>query len=152
MMKMMLLVVGVVIAAMSGVTVYQNLTPPNNLGLHHGRLAALASTPNGVSSMADNSDKRVEPLNFKADLKATQLAALRAFAHMPNNQIIERNERYVHAVFFSPRMGFRDDVELYFDQQNQVLHYRSQSRVGYSDMGVNKQRYQRFAELYAEAP
>ncbi|GGB06553.1 DUF1499 domain-containing protein [Agarivorans gilvus] len=149
---MLAAVVAIIILAVVAVMVYQNLTPPSQLGLHQGRLAALASTPNGVSTMAQDSDKSVAPLNFKADLKATQLAALRAFAHMPNNQIIERNERYVHAVFFSPRMGFRDDVELYFDQQNQVLHYRSQSRVGYSDMGVNRQRYQRFAELYAEAP
>jgi uncharacterized protein (DUF1499 family) len=149
---MLAAVVTIIIMAVVAVMVYQNLNPPSQLGLHQGRLAALASTPNGVSTMAKDSDKSVAPLNFKADLKATQLAALRAFAHMPNNQIIERNERYVHAVFFSPRMGFRDDVELYFDQQNQVLHYRSQSRVGYSDMGVNRQRYQRFAELYAEAP
>jgi len=149
---MLAAVVTIIILAVVAVMVYQNLTPPSQLGLHQGRLAALASTPNGVSTMAQDSDKSVAPLNFKADLKATQLATLRAFAHMPNNQIIKRNERYVHAVFFSPRMGFRDDVELYFDQQNQVLHYRSQSRVGYSDMGVNKQRYQRFAELYAEAP
>ncbi len=150
-MKMLAAVIAIVILAVVAVMVYQNLTPPSQLGLHKGRLADLASTPNGVSSMAEDSDKNVAPLNFKADLKTTQLAALGALAHMPNNQIIERNENYVHAVFFSPRMGFRDDVELYFDQQHQLLHYRSQSRVGYSDMGVNRQRYQRFAELYAEA-
>ncbi|GDY24940.1 DUF1499 domain-containing protein [Agarivorans sp. DSG3-1] len=141
----------IVVLAVGGFMTFKNLKEPSDLGLNAGRLAPLASSPNGVSSYAEEEDKKVAPLAFKADLKSTQLAALRAFAHMPNNKVVSRNGDYVHVVFFSPKVGYRDDVELYFDETNQLLHFRSQSRVGYSDMGINKLRYQEFAKLYSEA-
>jgi uncharacterized protein (DUF1499 family) len=31
-------------------------------------------------------------------------------------------------------------VEFHFDDQAQLIHVRSASRVGYSDMGVNRRR------------
>ncbi|MGY5450306.1 DUF1499 domain-containing protein [Agarivorans sp. MS3-6] len=150
-MKMLVWGLVIVLLVVPGAMVYKNLNTPDNLGLQNGRLAPLASSPNGVSSFAEEADKKVAALPFKADLKATQLAALRAFAHMPNNKVISRNGEYVHVVFFSPTVGYRDDVELLFDEANQQLHFRSQSRVGYSDMGINKQRYQEFVKLYNEA-
>ncbi|MEE1673872.1 DUF1499 domain-containing protein [Agarivorans aestuarii] len=140
----------VIVLVVLGFMVFKNLSTPSDLGLQSGRLAPLASSPNGVSSYAEG-EKKVAALPFKADLKSTQLAALRAFAHMPNNKVISRDEQYVHSVFFSPTVGYRDDVELHFDQAEHLVHFRSQSRVGYSDMGINNQRYQEFAKLYLEA-
>ncbi|WP_432467339.1 DUF1499 domain-containing protein [Agarivorans sp. Z349TD_8] len=115
-----------------------------------GHLAALASTPNGVSTEAQNESKKVAALPFKGDLKQTQLAALGALAKMGNNQVMLRNEVYVHTVFITAKLRFRDDVELYFDPRQQQVHFRSQSRVGYSDRGVNLARYRQFAKLYTE--
>jgi uncharacterized protein (DUF1499 family) len=37
-------------------------------------------------------------------------------------------------------MGFVDDVEFYLDETSQVIHVRSASRLGQSDLGVNRQR------------
>jgi len=37
-------------------------------------------------------------------------------------------------------MGFVDDVEFYLDQQNSVIQVRSASRLGESDLGVNRKR------------
>ena len=37
-------------------------------------------------------------------------------------------------------MGFVDDVEFYLDLQANVIQVRSASRLGQSDLGVNRQR------------
>jgi uncharacterized protein (DUF1499 family) len=36
-----------------------------------------------------------------------------------------------------------DDLELRFDPEKQLLHIRSASRVGYSDLNVNRERAER---------
>jgi uncharacterized protein (DUF1499 family) len=37
-------------------------------------------------------------------------------------------------------MGFVDDVEFLIDDSAKVIHVRSASRLGQSDLGVNRQR------------
>jgi uncharacterized protein (DUF1499 family) len=37
-------------------------------------------------------------------------------------------------------MRFVDDVEFYIVPDQQVIHVRSASRLGHSDMGVNRER------------
>ena len=37
-------------------------------------------------------------------------------------------------------MMFGDDVEFFFDEADSVIHFRSASRLGYSDLGVNRRR------------
>jgi len=47
---------------------------------------------------------------------------------------------FIQAVVKTPLMKFRDDVQLLFLPKAQVIHVRSSSRLGISDMGVNAQR------------
>ena len=51
-------------------------------------------------------------------------------------------------IFTSGKMKYNDDVEFLFDDANELVHYRSNSRVGYSDMGLNKERYLKIVDLY----
>ena len=37
-------------------------------------------------------------------------------------------------------MGFVDDVEFYVDPEAKIIQVRSASRLGESDLGVNRQR------------
>ena len=39
--------------------------------------------------------------------------------------------------------GFIDDTEFLFDEEKMVIHIRSSSRLGYSDMGVNRSRIEK---------
>ena len=69
--------------------------------------------------------------------------------------IIERKGDYVRAEYRSRWFGFVDDFEAYFPAPGasakaagrNVVEYRSASRVGNSDLGVNRRRVQ---ELFAE--
>lgn len=46
----------------------------------------------------------------------------------------------MQAMVKTPLMRFRDDVQLRFDADAGVIHVRSSSRLGISDMGTNRRR------------
>jgi uncharacterized protein (DUF1499 family) len=55
----------------------------------------------------------------------------------------------IHAVFVIPVFRFRDDVHIALTEEddNTLLHIRSGSRVGKSDLGVNRRRVKKFLTL-----
>ena len=55
---------------------------------------------------------------------------------------------YVHAEFRSALLRFVDDVEFLFDEKAKRLHFRSASRLGRSDFGVNRKRMEEIAREY----
>ena len=68
---------------------------------------------------------------------------------MPGAKIKQQSPEYLYAVFTSKLMRFKDDVEVYLDHENKLIHFRSASRVGYSDLGVNRKRYKAFVQALA---
>jgi len=55
---------------------------------------------------------------------------------------------YLAATFTSAIFRFVDDLEIRIDSTQKVIHIRSASRVGYSDMGVNKKRTELLKKLF----
>ena len=47
---------------------------------------------------------------------------------------------YLYAEYSSALFGFVDDVEFYFPPETHIIHVRSASRLGHSDLGVNRKR------------
>ncbi len=108
---------------------------PTNLGVKAGQLAPCPNTPNCVSSQSEDPEHAIAPLAYAAiaDIKKVVEA-------MERTTIIEETENYLYAEFKSRLMGFVDDVEFHKDDINQVVHVRSASRLGKSDLGVNRKR------------
>lgn len=52
--------------------------------------------------------------------------------------VVEQTDDYIAAEFKSRIFRFTDDVE--FRLADDAVHVRSASRIGYSDMGVNRKR------------
>jgi uncharacterized protein (DUF1499 family) len=120
---------------------------PANLGVHSGQLAVCATTPNCVSSYASDEQHQIAPLDDRGD-RATTFAALKqVVAGLPDAKVIEQTDDYLYAEFTSQLMGFVDDVEFYRDDANSVIQVRSASRLGESDLGVNRQRIEMIREL-----
>ena len=59
---------------------------------------------------------------------------------MERTTIIEETNDYLYAEFKTPLMGYVDDVEFYLDNSENVVHVRSASRLGKSDLGLNRKR------------
>ena len=109
---------------------------PQNLGVKDGRLAACANKPNAVSSQADASDA----VHYIAPLQVPGgMAAVRALLEKSERvHIVEAKPGYLYAEFSTKLMGYVDDVEFYDD--GKAIQVRSASRLGYSDLGVNRKR------------
>ncbi|NBD32255.1 MAG: DUF1499 domain-containing protein [Cyanobacteria bacterium] len=108
---------------------------PTNLGVTAGKLAPCPNTPNCVSSQSSDPEHTIAPLPYAqiTDIK-------RVVDNMERTTIIEETDNYLYAEFKSKLMGFVDDVEFHKDDVNQVIHVRSASRLGKSDLGVNRKR------------
>lgn len=63
-----------------------------------------------------------------------------AVAGMPRTVLVEEEDDYLHYQFTSLVFRFVDDVEFLFDDATKTIHFRSASRVGYGDFGVNRRR------------
>ena len=113
---------------------------PGYVGLHDGKLSECPNSPNCVSSQTVKKDHAVDPLSYKGSYSEAKQALLSIISSLPRTKIIDDNDRYVHVTFTSRLMRFVDDVEFLFDDTNKQIHVRSASRVGYSDMGVNRKR------------
>ena len=123
---------------------------PSDIGIENGKLAPMPKSPNAVSSQTDDVKKKVEPLVFKDSFEGTKKAVLSAFEKYGNIEIIENNKNYIHAVNKTGIMKYKDDIEIYLDVNERLVHYRSASRIGYSDMGLNRKRYNDIALLYSK--
>ncbi len=62
--------------------------------------------------------------------------------------VVERSPNYLHAEFRTRLFRFIDDVEILVDQGRGVLHVRSASRVGKSDLGANRERVELLRERF----
>lgn len=113
---------------------------PSNLGVQDGRLAPCPNTPNCVSSQSTDTVHKIEPLTYKSSSEEAFAKLKQAIASLPRTKIITQSPNYLYAEFTSTIMGFVDDVEFYLDADAKVIHVRSASRLGQSDLGVNRKR------------
>lgn len=114
-----------------------------DLGVNNGALLPCPQTPNCVSSQAAGEDHYIEPFHYNGTQQEARNRLLRIIKSEKLTKIQETRENYIRAEFTSALFRFVDDVEFYFpEKQNKesVIHIRSASRVGYSDLGVNRER------------
>lgn len=126
----------------------QNKKPQIDLGLVNGRLREIPNKKNAVSTETKFKDKLVSPLKLNGDIKEAKEAMKTAFESYGGIEIIKETDNYIYAVSTTKVLKFHDDVELFFDIENRKIHYRSASRAGNSDMGLNRERYNMIVSLY----
>ena len=74
--------------------------------------------------------------NIKDPLSEIQII----LENTPRMEIVEIDGDYLHAESTSRIMKYVDDLEVSFDESNNKLIIRSESRVGEGDFGVNQKR------------
>ncbi len=124
---------------------------PANLGLHDGKLAPCPDTPNCVSSHAADKVHFIEPLPYAATATESLARIKSIITGMKRAAIISETDKYVHAEFTSAIWRFVDDVEFALDENSWQVHIRSASRIGRSDMGVNRKRVEEIRSRWHEA-
>lgn len=116
---------------------------PNNLGVKDGKLAPCPSSPNCVCSQASDSLHQIAPLSFTSPPEQAFSQLKSIIQSLPRTKIITESGDYLYVEFKTALMGFVDDVEFYLDRNSNIIHVRSASRLGYGDLGVNRQRIEK---------
>ena len=125
---------------------------PASLASRQGRLAPCPSSPNCVSSFADDELHRIAPLPFSGPAAAAIDSLAGIVRSLPRTSVKAATETYLHAEFKSAIFRFVDDVEFLADEAAGVIHIRSASRVGSSDLGVNRKRVETIRARWGESP
>ena len=123
---------------------------PTNLGVTNGRLADCPSSPNCVSTQADDAEHRMQPIPLTGSADEAMQRIKAVVAKMPRTKIVTAEDNYLHVEFRSALFRFVDDVEFLIDPDEQLTHFRSASRVGYSDFGVNRGRMEQIRKALSE--
>lgn len=130
--------------------------PPTTLGVTEGRLPPPRKSPNNVHSQAGSfgpayAHTLIEPLPAGPD-GAAAIARLRSLIEdMPGAQVIKAAPDYLYVQYTTRWMKFVDDAEFWFDPAAQKVQLRSASRLGESDLGVNRARIEALRQRLAQA-
>ena len=111
-------------------------------------LSPCPDTPNCVSSLQPDSRHYVEPLTFTGTAEDAREKLVRIIGALPRAEVIDETETYIHATFDSLLFRFTDDVEFLIDERANTVHMKSASRVGYSDLGVNRRRCEQIRKMF----
>jgi uncharacterized protein (DUF1499 family) len=119
---------------------------PDNLGLkekkgvEHKVLNPCPDSPNCIGShYPQDEDHYLEPLKYETSKEQAQKNLESLLKKTSGAKVIKSTPEYLHVEFTSSIFRFIDDVEFNFSQDN-LIHFRSASRMGHSDLGANKKR------------
>lgn len=120
-----------------------------NVGLVGEQLRPCPGSPTCVSSEQEGTPSWIEPLAFKDEPETAWGRAGEAVRDI-DGKVQEDSDDYLWATFTSRVFRFVDDLELRMDTDARVIHVRSGSRVGYSDLGVNRNRVEKLRTRFNE--
>jgi len=107
-------------------------------------LAPCGWLPNCVNSASGRGLQAVDPI----EANARQWQALKAWiVRQPDWEIVIDDSSFIQAIVKTPLMRFRDDVQLQFDPDIELIQVRSSSRLGISDTGTNYRRVEALREV-----
>jgi uncharacterized protein (DUF1499 family) len=133
-----LIAIVIVLVALIGFLFWKNLSMPKTTGLVHGRLQPCPKRPSCVCCCHDEKVHYIAPLPFSSEETLDQIQGYLCKHYI--TQVVQRTPDYLHVVITTPVLRFKDDVEFAVDRERDVVRVRSASRVGYSDVGVNRAR------------
>ena len=115
------------------------------------RFAPCPDSPNCVCTQAPPTDKlhAIAPIAYTGDIATAHQRLLRIINTMPRTTVIISEPTYLHVEFRSRLFRFVDDVEFYLDETDQLIHFRSASRLGRGALGVNRQRMEEIRQRFA---
>lgn len=113
---------------------------PSDLGVTNGQLKSPPKKPNCVHSQLGKGGQAIEPLSFSGDAQAALQKLQSVIEAMPRTTIVKSEDNYLYAEFETALLGYVDDVEFLAVPSDSVIHVRSASRLGHSDLGANRKR------------
>ncbi len=105
------------------------------------KLPPCPDKPNCVSSQAGSgSDHYIEPFKISGSVEKAWATLKKILKSQSRATITKNSDCSIDVEAKSLVFRFVDDVQFRLDKQAGVIHVRSASRTGYSDLGVNRKR------------
>jgi uncharacterized protein (DUF1499 family) len=130
---------------------------PDDLGVREGRLKIPSTTPNSVSSQSalypDHPQAgyaQIAPFAFTGAPEAALDKLASVLETTERCVLITRLPDYLYAQCSTALLRFTDDVEFWLDRQALVIHVRSASRLGSSDLGANRARVEKIRAQFTQ--
>ncbi|WP_353930563.1 DUF1499 domain-containing protein [Okeanomitos corallinicola TIOX110] len=120
--------------------IFPSITWASSLGIDNDHLALCPASNNCVVSQNGDAKHSIEPIVYHVDRDQAKETLLKVLTVVPRTEVVEKTDNYIHALSKSRIFKFIDDVEFYLPADESVIHIRSASRVGESDLGVNRRR------------
>jgi uncharacterized protein (DUF1499 family) len=120
-------------------------------GIEDGQLTQCPTTPNCVNSQAEDKKHYIEPILTTGTPLEVKNTILKILNELKRSKIIVAEDNYIRAEFTSKVIRFVDDVEFYFSDtksKEMIINVRSASRVGHSDLGVNRKRIEQIRNKF----
>lgn len=121
---------------------------PGPVGVTAGRLLDCPPSPNCVCSQAQASAERhaIAPLTYEGEPDAALERLLALAVEEDGAEVVAREGDWAYLVYRTRLLRFADDVEFLLDRDARVIHVRSASRAGRSDLGANRARVESLRE------
>ncbi len=117
----------------------------------NGRPAELApcpNSPNCVSTKSKDPGRAMPPLPYLGSGRESLDRLVAIVLEMKRATIVASSPIYLHVKFRSALFRFVDDVEFVLEDSASVVHFRSASRTGYYDFGVNRKRMKEISDRH----
>jgi uncharacterized protein (DUF1499 family) len=111
-------------------------------------LAPCPDSPNCVSTQSKDSSRAMPPLPYLNSGKDSMDRLVNVVRQMKRGTIVSATPSYLHVEFRSALFRFVDDVEFLMEDSARLIHFRSASRTGYYDFGVNRKRMEEISDRY----
>jgi len=121
---------------------------PARVGVTNGQLMACPASPNCVCSQATDKEHAIAPLTYQGTAEDALSRLLALIRDTKRTTVVTAQERYLHVEFRSAFFRFVDDVEFHIDDAQKTIHFRSASRLGSSDFGVNRKRMEAIRQRF----
>ena len=117
-------------------------------GMSDGKLTKCPDKPNCLcSEYKDDTAHYIDPLIIPEITESTRNILIESIKEAGGTIQTESTD-YIAAVFSSSVFGFMDDLEVRIDKNKNEIQFRSASRVGYNDLGVNRKRVESIKALF----
>ncbi len=90
----------------------------------------------------------MEPIPYTGSLEEARERLLRVLRAYPRTTIVHEGTPALKAECRSSFFQYVDDVDFVFDEVAKTIHFRSASRVGRWDLGVNRRRMDRLRRRF----
>jgi len=120
------------------------------VGLINGNFYPCPKRHYCVSSQSDieNNTNYIKPINYKTTMEEARKKLIKVINSLKRTKLLKETNNYLRFLFITRLFRFKDDVEFLFDDNEKIIHLKSQSRIGGYDWNTNRNRMEKIRKLF----